>query len=171
MVKIVGFSTLFAVVAMLLESALQIYIPIIRITPELAMCIIIFSAAGYGVMAGQLTGFLSGLCLDFLSASPLGVHMFVFTIIGAAAGLLRGNFVLDAFFFPMLLGGGATLLKALLLSFLNVLFMGNIVVYSYITPPLWIELLLNMVCAPFVFALLKITGKFLRKQVKGFTRV
>jgi rod shape-determining protein MreD len=107
-------------------------------------------------MSGQLTGFLSGFLIDFLSASPLGLNAFIRTLIGALTGLLKGSFFLDSFLLPMALCAGATAFKALVLFLLHLLFAGAIPAYSIFGLTFWIELGLNTLIAPFLFGLLKL---------------
>jgi rod shape-determining protein MreD len=108
------------------------------------------------MMKGQLTGFIGGLFLDFFSASPLGLNALIRTLIGAIAGLFKGNFFLDFFLLPMALGASSTTLKALLLFFLHLLFAEAVPSYRLTIPMFWIELVMNTLLAPFIFAFLRL---------------
>ncbi|MDR0685494.1 MAG: rod shape-determining protein MreD [Spirochaetaceae bacterium] len=132
--------------------------------PDLALDILVFSAYLNGMMTGQLAGFFSGLLLDFLSGAPLGLNLFIRTVIGAAAGFLNGNFLLDRILLPVTLCAGATLMKAGLLFLLNLLFTDTIPAYHFNTPALWVELAMNSVLAPLIFALLKSMNTFIRRS-------
>jgi rod shape-determining protein MreD len=156
MAKNVIWTNVFAIVAILLQSTLLSRLALYHAVPDLALGILVYSAYVNGVMTGQLSGFFSGLFLDFLSAAPLGLNTFVRTIIGAATGRMNGTFFLDAFFLPMALCAGATLVKAILLFVLHLLFFGVIPYYSLLEPVLWVELLLNTLLAPFLFGFLKL---------------
>jgi rod shape-determining protein MreD len=112
-------------------------------------------------MTGQLTGFFSGFFLDFLSAAPLGLNAFIRTLVGALAGLLKGNFFLDFLFLPMALCAGATLLKALAYFLLHQLLAGAVPAYSLLLPAFWVELAMNTFLAPFLFAFLKLFDSLL----------
>jgi rod shape-determining protein MreD len=156
MVKNIIWASLFILAAAILQSTLLSRLAIYHAVPDLALGILVFSAYVNGTMTGQLTGFFSGLLLDFLSAAPLGLNAFIRTLMGAGLGLMKGTFFLDAFFLPMGLCAGATILKALLLFLLHLLFADAIPAYSLLTPTLWVELLLNILSAPFLFGLLKL---------------
>jgi rod shape-determining protein MreD len=106
-------------------------------------------------MTGQLSGFLYGIALDFLSAAPLGLNAFVRTIIGALAGLIKGKFFLDIFLLPVILCASATVIKALVLFLLNLFISPAIAAYPLAAPVFWVELGLNTLLAPFLFAFLK----------------
>jgi rod shape-determining protein MreD len=123
--------------------------------PDIALDILVFSAYMNGMMTGQLCGFFSGILLDFLSNAPLGLNLFIRTVTGAMSGLLNGAFLLDKVFLPAALCAGATVLKACLLFLLNRLFAGAIPAYPLNTPALWVELAMNVVLAPLIFALMK----------------
>jgi rod shape-determining protein MreD len=153
--KPVLWATLFALVAALLQSTLLSRLALYHAAPDIALGILVFSAYNNGAMTGQLTGFFSGLLLDFLSAAPLGLNAFVRTLIGASVGTLKGVFFLDTLLLPMALCGGATLAKAFFFWILRLLFGPELPAYSAMSPVLWVELALNALLAPFLFGLLK----------------
>jgi rod shape-determining protein MreD len=156
MVKHIVWATVFALVAALLQSTLLSRLAVYHAVPDLALGILVFSAYNNGAMTGQLTGFLTGLLLDFLSAAPLGLNTFVRTIIGASVGMMRGVFFLDTLLLPMALCGGATLMKALIVRALRLLFGAAVPAYIALSPVLWVEFALNAALAPFLFGLLKL---------------
>jgi rod shape-determining protein MreD len=155
MIKSVVWTVVFAFVAAILQSTLLSHLALYRAVPDLALGIVVYCAYVNGVMGGQLSGFFSGMVLDFLSAAPFGLNTLVRTLIGACAGMMKGTFFLDPILLPMGLCAAATLLKALLLLLLNLLFGGAVMAYSFAAPTLWAELALNTFTAPFLFALLK----------------
>jgi len=106
-------------------------------------------------MTGQLSGFFSGLLIDFLSAAPLGLNCFIRTIVGAVTGIFKGAFFLDVFFLPFILCTLATITKAVIMFLLNIVMGQAIPVYSMFSPLFWIELGLNSLSAPVLFFLLK----------------
>jgi rod shape-determining protein MreD len=154
--KNVMWATAFALVAALLQSTLLFRLASRHAVPDLALGILVFSAYNNGAMTGQLTGFFSGLLLDFLSAAPLGLNALVRTIIGASLGMMKGVFFLDTLLLPMALCGGATLAKALLFWILHLLFGQAVPAYIALSPVLWVEFALNAALAPFLFGLLKL---------------
>jgi rod shape-determining protein MreD len=156
MAKQVFWATVFALIAALLQSTLFSRLAAGRAVPDIALGILVFSAYNNGAMTGQLTGFFSGLLLDFLSAAPLGLNTFVRTIIGASLGMMRGIFFLDTLFLPMALCGGATLAKAFFLWILRLLFGPEVPAYGALSSVLWVELAFNAALAPFLFGLLKL---------------
>jgi rod shape-determining protein MreD len=154
--KNVVWATVFALIAGILQSTLLARLPLYHVVPDLALGILVFSAYNNGAMTGQLTGFVSGFFLDFLSAAPLGLNTFVRTLIGALTGCIKGTFFLDTFFLPVALCGGATLFKAFVLWLLHILFAPMVASYSATSPVLWIELIFNTLSAPFLFAFLRL---------------
>jgi rod shape-determining protein MreD len=154
--KNVIWATVFALIAGILQSTLLSRLSLYHTVPDLALGILVFSAYNNGSMTGQLTGFASGILLDFLSAAPLGLNTFIRTLIGALTGFLKGTFFLDAFFLPMALCGGATIFKALMLWILNILFAPVVPAYTAAAPMFWIEFIFNTFSAPFLFALLRL---------------
>ena len=157
MVKNIFWALIFGLVAAVLQSTLLSHLALYRAVPDLVLGIVVYSAYVNGVMTGQLSGFCCGILLDFFSAAPLGLNAFIRTLIGALAGMMRGTFFPDLFFLPMTLCAAATLLKALSLFLLNALLSGAVPSYTLGAPTLWVELALNTLSAPFLFALL---GRF-----------
>jgi rod shape-determining protein MreD len=156
MAKNVIWTTIFSIIAGILQSTLLSHLAINHAVPDLALGILVFTAYQNGTMMGQLSGFSSGIFLDFLSAAPLGLNAFVRTMIGALAGRMNGTFFLDGFFLPMVLCAGATVIKAALYFVLHVLFSGAVPAYTLFEPALWVELMLNTVTAPVLFGFLKL---------------
>jgi len=159
MAKKIIWGTLFILAAALLQSTLLSRLRLhVYASPDLALCILIYIAYVNGIMVGQVTGFFAGFALDFLSASPLGFHAFIFTLIGALAGFLHGAFFLDLFFVPIALCVGATIFKAGAYFFFGLLFSGDIPPYSIVSLAFFVEVGMNAVIAPFLFMLLKLFG-------------
>ena len=142
-------------IANLLQSTLLGKIAILNVVPDLALCILVYSAYVNGTMPGQISGFFSGISLDLLSAAPLGLNGLVRTLVGALAGLFKGMFFLDSVFMPVILCILATLVKAIILLLLNLIFGPAVPSYSFISAVFWLELGMNAVLSPFLFMLLK----------------
>ena len=160
MIKRVIFASLFMVLAALLQSTVLSRLRLYAL-PDLALCILIFTAYVNGSMTGQLNGFISGFFIDFISAAPLGLNAFIRTLVGALSGLLKGTFFLDPFFLPMILCALATILKALLYFLLNIVLGDTVPSYSLFEGKFWMELGLNTILAPFLFGLLKLASSLL----------
>ena len=155
MIKNIIWSSIFVLIASILQSTILSHLAIYRAVPDLALGIIVYCAYVNGSMSGQLSGFFSGILSDLLSAAPLGLNSLIRTLIGALTGLMQGAFFLDFLFLPMALCAAATLLKAVIVLVLYLIFSGTVPAYQFASPTLWIELALNTVTAPFLFALLK----------------
>ncbi|MDR2257744.1 MAG: rod shape-determining protein MreD [Treponema sp.] len=166
MAKNVVWTVVFAVIAAVLQSTLLARLAVYQAVPDLALGIVVYSAYVNGTMTGQLAGFFSGVFLDFLSAAPLGLNALIRTLAGALAGLMKGAFFLDVFFLPMALCAAATIVKALALFLLHLLFAGAVPAYSLTAPVLWVELAMNTFLAPFLFGLLKLFQSLLTGRRK-----
>ncbi|MCL2765476.1 MAG: rod shape-determining protein MreD [Treponema sp.] len=155
MARSIIWTVIFSIIAAILQSTIIGSFALFQVVPDLALCIVVFSAYVNGSMTGQVSGFFSGLLLDFLSAAPLGLNSFIRTVIGALAGLFKGSFFLDVIFMPAVLCAVATIIKALLLLVLHLIIGPAIPVYSFITSTFWIELGYNALSAPLLFLLLR----------------
>jgi len=154
MIKSIIWTVIFCIVAAILQSTVLDNIAFFGKVPDLALCILVFSAYINGTMSGQVSGFFSGFFYDFLSAAPLGMNSFIRTIIGAVTGIFKGAFFLDIIFLPVIICAIATLIKAILTFLLHVI-MGSAVPNPFIDSGIWIELGLNALSAPLLFLLLK----------------
>jgi len=167
MVRKIIWSTVFILIAGILQSTLLGRIALFNAVPDLTLGILVYIAYVNGTMTGQVTGFFSGIMLDFLSASPLGYNALVRTIIGALTGLMKGTFFLDIILLPMSLCAGATLVKAIIRNLLHLLFAGSIPAYNFYLPTFWVELGLNIVTAPLLFLFLKLFRTLLTDERKA----
>jgi rod shape-determining protein MreD len=108
-------------------------------------------------MEGKLMGFLGGLVKDFLSLSPFGFHALIDTTIGHVFGFTKEKVYIDPVTLPVLLAVSATLIKALGSFLLFALFIPE-KLGSYFGISMLIEIGLNAVSAPFLYALLRLVG-------------
>ena len=163
--KNVIWGVVFILIATLLQSTVFSRLAVhTLVVPDLALGILVFVAYMNGTMTGQITGFFSGFLMDFLSAAPLGFHAFVRTLIGALSGLIKGTFFVDFFFLPMALCAGATAFKALVYFILHLLLAGAVPFYNVFGLYFWIEMGMNTLLAPFLFAFLRLFGALLVGQ-------
>ena len=122
--------------------------------PDLLLLVLLFISIKKGALSGEITGFSSGVIIDFFSTSPFGLNSLVRTIIGYITGFLHVSIETSGFYIPLLLGFVATLIKALLLLIVSFFYTEQIMVYSIFSVTLWIECLLNALFAPLVFKFL-----------------
>jgi len=155
MTRSIIWTVIFCIVAAILQSTVFSMIAIFKYVPDLALCVLVFSAYVNGVMTGQVSGFFSGLFYDFLSAAPLGMNCLIRTIIGALTGVFKGSFFLDVIFLPIILCALATIAKAIIIFILHLIMGSAVPVYSFTSSVIWIELGLNAFSAPLLFFLLK----------------
>ena len=151
----------------LLETTLFKKLPSNFIYPDIALIILIFFSNNKGVLDGEISGFIIGMAEDFLSLSPLGFNSFIKTVIGFLFGNSKGKIFLDPIFFPILMVLIATLIKGFTAVIISSLFLSPEAVPAVFTFRFAIELIENCICAPFVFALMKLV-KFYKFEDRGF---
>jgi len=150
----------FSIVAALLQSTVIDYLFskiffLHGAIPDIALCVLVFSAYVNGTMTGQVSGFLSGLFTDLcLSQAPPGMSSLIRTLIGALVGIFKDSLFLGYVIMPIILCVVATLLKILMMFALHFV-IKEIPVTSLTDLRLWIELGLNAVCAPLLFLILR----------------
>ncbi len=154
MIRSIFFSTLLVIVCEFVQSTWFEAIAVVGVKPDLALLVLIWISYKNGSVPASITGFLSGLAQDFISASPIGFTAFIKTTVSSLAGLLHGSFYIDKLFLPIVLGSLATLVKALAAGLLFLVFGSKLHVYNIFDLSLWIETAYNGVIAPIVFLLL-----------------
>jgi len=108
MIRSIIWTVVFSIVAALLQSTVLARISFFDVIPDLALCVLVFSAYVNGTMTGQVSGFLSGLFVDFLSMAPLGMSSLIRTLIGALVGLFKDSLFLGYVVMPIILCTVAT---------------------------------------------------------------
>ncbi len=146
-------SFIFTIVLLFLETAILSNLYFLPVVPDLLLLYCVYVSIHRGPMHGQTEGFASGLLLDCLSSSPLGLNSLLRTIVGFVSGLFFLTINTNGFFIPFIIGFCATVLKVLLMSIISFFFPGNVFSYDLFTSTVWIEVLLNSLLAPLLFAI------------------
>ncbi|MDR1317879.1 MAG: rod shape-determining protein MreD [Spirochaetales bacterium] len=146
-------SAILTIAFVLLQTTFLHNIAFRGVIPDLSLIAVIFIANRNGTIAGQTVGFAGGLVEDFLSLSPLGFHALLKTLVGFLAGTSFGVIFIGSLFMPMLMAGAATVFKNILAAFIMALTSDSAAGGLFSLRTL-IEIVYNMVLAPFVFALL-----------------
>ena len=156
------------IVFVLIETALLSNIFFLPAIPDfLLLCVLYFSIRN-GKVAGEVTGFVSGLLLDFLSGSPFGLNCLVRTTIGFFGGFFHRMMNYESFFVNFVVGFLATLAKALLIYAVSLLFPGYVNSYHIFSSVFALELGMNTVLCPLVIKLLRSFDSFIVPPRRGF---
>ena len=135
------------------ETAILTNIVFFTVIPDLLLLFTVYVAIHRGSLLGETNGFFSGLFLDILSASPLGLNALLRTLIGFFAGLFFLTLNTNGFFIPVFLGFSATFLKALLQQILSFFFPNIVYTYDFFGINLWLECIVNGLISPVLFFL------------------
>jgi len=154
MLKSFSISTLILLCATLIESAVLSNITILPAIPDIVLICVLYFSIENGKLMGESTGFISGFFLDFLSACPFGLNCILRTIIGYIGGLFNKTINTDGFFIPALLGLCATIIKALLLWLISILYPSSVLSYNPFTFSFLFELVINTILTPLIFKFL-----------------
>ena len=133
------------------ETAILTNIVIFPVIPDLLLLFTVYVAIHRGSLIGETNGFFSGLFLDILSASPLGLNALLRTIIGFIGGLFFLTLNTNGFLVPVFLGVSATLIKALLQQLISFFFPNIVYTYDFLNINIWLECLVNGLIAPVLF--------------------
>jgi rod shape-determining protein MreD len=161
--------TAFVIMAacVVVQSTILGKIAILGVRPDLALIVLVFVALRRGSMTAQVSGFATGIVEDLVSASPVGFHMLLRTLIGFLYGIFSGNVFVDPLLMPIVLTIAATIIKGIIAGLVSLLFGLQGSGFMYFAGRLWIEAGYNALAAPFLFALLNLLRVFKQAEKEG----
>lgn len=162
MSKSILFSTIVLLCATVIESSILSNINFLFVVPDLVLMCSIYFGLLNGKIAGETTGFISGLFMDFITGLPMGFNCIYRTIIGYICGLFSNTIIISGIVMPVLAVGIGTIAKALLIDIIA-LFYPNVNVYitGLISYEFLFEFIENIILAPFIFHFLGYFKKYL----------
>ena len=122
MIKSLLISTLILFSATIIEASILSNISFLLVVPDLVLICCIYFSLLNGKLYGEISGFISGIFLDFITGVPLGLNCIFRTIIGYFTGFFSNTIIISGIVIPMLSVGLATLTKKLLLFFISLFF-------------------------------------------------
>lgn len=146
-------SFLILLCSVIVETSILSNISFLPAVPDLALICVLYFSFLNGKNYGQVSGFLSGLLLDFLSGSPLGFNCLYRTVIGYLSGVFRRTINSSGFIVPLVIGLLATILKVFLIWLIS-LFFKSIKIYNIFTFSFLFELVMNVLLTPLMFKFL-----------------
>lgn len=162
MVKSLLISTLFLFAATIIESSILSNISFLLVVPDLVLICCIYFSLLNGKLYGEVSGFISGLFLDFITGVPFGFNCVFRTIIGYITGLFSNTIIISGLVIPMASVGIATLTKKLLIFLISLFFPKlSLNIYSIISYEFLFEFCANIILAPVAFKFLS----FFRPQL------
>lgn len=162
MLKSLFFSTFILLCATIIESSILSNINFFFVVPDLVLICSIYFGLLNGKIAGETTGFISGLLLDSITGLPLGFNCLYRTIIGYICGIFSNTIIIEGIVIPMLSVGIGTIAKALFIDLIT-LFYPNIQIYAtgLISYEFLFEFVENIILALFIFKFLGFFKKHL----------
>ncbi len=167
MIKSYVSSFIILIVFVLIETALLSNIAFLPAIPDFMLICVLYFSIRNGKIAGEITGFVSGLLLDFLSGTPFGLNCLVRTTIGFIAGIFHRRMNYESFFVNFVTGLFASLLKTAIIFIIAVLFPNYINSYHIFSSVFALELAMNTLLTPLVFKLLQSFDSFLVPPARG----
>ncbi|MBP3773347.1 MAG: rod shape-determining protein MreD [Treponema sp.] len=156
MIKAFSISVLILLCFAVFESAILSNLLFLPAIPDFLLIFTLYVSVHNGRLFGVSAGFVSGLFLDSLSMSPLGLHCLLRTIIGYISGIFNKTLNMNGIFLPILIGFLGTLLKVLLIFVISVFFQDSVLPYSLFSKTFLFELLANSLLTPLVFKFLDV---------------
>lgn len=147
--------------SVILETAVFSNLLFLPAVPDFLLLCLLYVSLNNGSLYGSAAGFVSGLFLDFVSASPFGLNCLLRTIIGYFSGKLNKTLNINGFLLPVLAGFCATLVKALVIWIISFFFPGSVVSYNLISSKFLFSLAANALLTPLVFKFLGVFNSML----------
>ena len=155
MVKSLLISTLFLFSATIIEASILSNISFLLVVPDLVLICCIYFSLLNGKVYGEISGFISGLFLDFITGVPFGLNCVFRTLMGYLFGIFSETIIISGFVIPMASVAIGTVSKKLLIFIISLLFPKlSLNVYSIISYQFLFELSANVILAPIVFKFL-----------------
>ena len=162
MVKSLLISSLIFFAATIIESSILSNISFLLVVPDLVLICSIYFSLLNGKLYGEISGFISGLFLDFITGVPMGLNCIFRTIIGYFTGFFSNTIIISGIVIPMSSVGIATVTKKLLIFLISLFFpklqLNN---YSIISYYFLFEFCANIILAPIIFKFLS----FFKRQL------
>lgn len=155
MVKSLLISTLFLFSATIIEASILSNISFLIVVPDLVLICSIYFSLLNGKVYGEISGFISGIFLDFITGVPLGLNCIFRTILGYVGGLFSETIIISGIVIPITSVGIGTIAKNLILFLISLVFpKTHINVYGFISYEFLFEFTANIILAPFIFKFL-----------------
>ncbi len=155
MVKSLFISTLFLFAATIIESSILSNISFLLVVPDLVLICSIYFSLLNGKVYGEVSGFISGVFLDFITGVPFGLNCVFRTLMGYLFGLFSETIIISGLVIPMVSVAIGTVAKKLLIFFISLLFPKlSLNIYSIISYQFLFEFAANIILAPIVFKFL-----------------
>lgn len=153
MIKSFTVSSTIILCLLMIETAILSNISALPVVPDLLLLSTIYFSLINGRTYGQLSGFASGLLLDFVSGVPLGFNCLYRTIIGYAAGFFCGTLDFTGVFIPCVMGASGTIVKFFLIYIISLFFPAVTMAHGIISVYFLFEFVINIILAPIMFKL------------------
>lgn len=163
LLPLVIYSTIASVFA-ILQTNVLIWLSINTVLPDISYIVLVYFAFMYGTMSGQISGFASGLVIDFISLSPFGFNAFIRTVCGHVIGRFKGAILLDAILLPMALVAISMLLKTIVILVLSPIIGSPSIIPRLFSLQGLIEFLFTIVVSPLIFWPLRGIHNFLQSK-------
>ena len=161
MIRKFAASSLLLFCVSIIEATLLSNLTFLPAIPDFSLLCVLCLSLHNGRLFGETSGFVSGLFLDFLSASPFGFNSLVRTLCGYFSGIFTKTINTSGTFIPCLLGLVITVVKILITALLSLLYPSFVVPYAIFSWNTLFTILFNTAAAPVVFKFLSFFKKSL----------
>lgn len=155
-------------ITFLLQTTVFQSLSLAHIAPNLLLILTVSFGFMRGKKDGLIIGFICGLCIDLFYSDYVGVHAFIYMIIGYLNGMLYKVYYDEDIKVPMVLIAVSDLIYGLYMFVSAVLMHGNYQISSYLVHVMFPEMLYTIVAAIVFYRLLyMLNRKFIDEEIDG----
>lgn len=140
----------------LFESAILSNIMFLPVVPDFLLLCSLYVSFAHGRCMGVISGFSSGVIIDFLSGCPFGLNSLLRTVIGYISGFFPKTFNIKTLLLPVLIAFCGTFSKCFLISFISFFYPNIVNSYTLFSKLFFSELFFNCIFAPVMFKFMSI---------------
>lgn len=142
------------IIFFILQSSLNQFISLARVMPNLLLILVVSNAYMRGRMTGMVVGFFSGLLIDILFGSVIGLYAMLLLLIGYIAGFTNKIYSRDDFTLPLIFIGLANFIYQFLYYVFEFLLRGKLDFLYYLRTLILPEIIYTVAVAVLIYKLL-----------------
>ena len=139
------------IVGFILQTTLFRHLRIAGVSPNILVILTAIAGTMYGQYCGLFTGVISGLFVDMMFSSIIGVNIFIYAVIGFIIGLTNKMYIEDDLIFPTMTIAIGDIIYGVLFYVLKFLLRGRLRLTDYLINTIIPELIYTIILGVIVF--------------------
>jgi rod shape-determining protein MreD len=154
------------IICFVIQSSTFHYVALAGIMPNLILILIVTTAYMRGRMEGMGIGFFSGLLMDLMFGSIIGLYALLYMVIGYTAGFTNKIYSNDDYTFPILFVGAGDFIYEFLYYVFEFLLRGRLDFLYYLRRLIIPELIYTVAVSVFLYKLLHLFNNYIYRKLE-----